>query len=242
MYTFALDFLYKKKKKLFHEDIPILRVVKMYENDLDKEIVIMLQAIMNESSYHTGGTSALLGIISPLTPSEWIKSESPMLVFTSQTYNRFIGNTKRLGQIIKPIERLVDLYREYDDLKDFIKRNRSVCPQEDLMKWLFGATDDFYHLGLARYLPILSRRGDSAGLGLINRIPHKNLYIPRTKKVERSGLNVRMFKKTEKKPFEVIREKLVELDKEDPFKYMPILDNKNPTLVINQMGYLIHYY
>ena len=240
MYKYTLDFLYDKKKDFFHEDMRILKIVGMFNNPLDKEVVIMLQAIVNEPHYTTAAVLGILGTISPMTPAEWIKSESPMLVFTSQTHNRLLGDYTKLGRVIKPIGRLVELYKEYDDLKDFIKRNRCVCPQECLSKWLFGNSKDCYHLGLARYIPVLSRKGDSAALDLINRVAPKNLYLPRTKKIVASALNVRMITKTEENPYEVIREKLIELDKNDPFKYIPILDNTNPRVVIKKMGYLIH--
>ena len=236
-----VDFLYNKRKNHFDRQIKAISIANMYHDDLDKEAVILLQAIINENRYSIEGLTYLLSLIHPMTPHQWLTSNKPMLVFASISMGRKIGDSNNLASIIKPLSSLCVLYKEFDNIGDMVSKISIKSPQKTLYESLCGSKDDSYkkHIGLSRYIPVLSRNKDSAGLGLWNKIDAWELCIPYTSKLISSCIDLGVIDVKSKHKKRDIRKWLMSLDKTDPFKYIPILDDTNPTYQLKKMGYII---
>lgn len=236
-----VDFLYNKRKNFFDKQIKVISIANMYDNDLDKEAVILLQAIINENRYSVEGLTYILGLIQPMTPHEWLTSNKPMLVFASVSIRKRIGDSNKLSYMIKSLCSLSALYKEFDSVGDAISKINIKSPQKVLYESLYGSKDDSYskHIGLSRYIPVLSRNKDSAGLGIWNEIDAWKLCIPYTSKLISSCIDLGVINVKSRYKKRDIRKWIMSLDKTDPFKYIPILDDTNPTYQLKKMGYII---
>lgn len=237
----TLDFLYQKKKNTFKETYRVIKVANMYESNLDKEVVLMVNAIENRNRFSTRFITSILSYVMPMSPYEWITSKNPILVFASLRDTIEIGENIQIRHILEPLRRLIWIYKHYGSVQSFCRSRSHRHPQEAIYRVLYGEdkTGNYTHVGLARAIMWLTRNGkDDVSLGIWDLLKPNQLRVPMSHRVIPSlrglGLASKKKKYSEKNVYDI----LLKMNKKDPLKYMPILEVGTCLKQLEKLGYV----
>lgn len=235
-----IDVIYNKKKDHLSSIYRILKIASIYDNPLDKEVLLILDALENKATRSNDYISNLLRLIMPMNPYEWITSKHPMFSFASESGNRTLGQTVLLKHIYEPISRLVEIYKEYGSMQSYCKSKLPIHPQVAIYQALYGIDGniDYEHIGIARAVMILTRKNDTAGLGIWNIIKEKELRIPINRYILSSARSFKLINGSKNAEKELFK-RLLKLDKKDPLKYIAILEDGTVQTQAKNMGYVI---
>lgn len=237
-----LDFIYKKRKDHPEEVYKILKILKVYDNPLDKEVVLMLNALNPSISLYNVYISELLALLLPMNPYEWITSKNPMMTFATMSGRRKIGTEITVGEIYDPLCNLVEIYQEHGSVYNFCKKQLPKHPQHSIHDVLYKDKGlvGYNHIGLERAIMLLTRT-DKAAVGLWDLIPLNKLKVPLNKYIRSSAVSIGLTTKGSKDVEADIHKWLSMFDKKDPLKYMLVLELGNYRSQLNKMGYTIVY-
>lgn len=238
----ALDFLYEKKKDHPEEIYRVINILNMYDDPLDKEVILILESLEVQHVLSSGYIQSLLADIHPLKPYEWIMSKNPMITFASFSDRRKYGFTTWLHSIYEPINRLYKVYHEYGSIQKYCRSKLPIHPQVALYNVLYGDCSDskkiYEHKGLARSIMMLSRSKDKAGFGIWNLIPDNKLMMPINGKINHASKTLGLTKSLVGVHVSEIHKSLLKCDKDDPLKYMIVLELGDSDKALRRMGYV----
>ncbi|MGL5260874.1 MAG: DUF2400 family protein [Bacteroides sp.] len=235
-----INFLYSIARKDFKHVFKSFPVINSYERDIDKEVMCMINAVINDPTNSASALHRIIGLFFPLRPHDWITSDTFMQSFASININSYMTRTVRYSRVLPKLITLRAIYQAFDNMEEFCLYFHPKHPQQSLYENLYTkrSDDNYSHPGIALALMWLIRKNSDYALGLWNNYNQKDLVAPMLSVIERRAYRENLISRKERNPEIALTKFFYKLDKKDPLKYIPLLAMKSWDEILYEAGYV----
>lgn len=235
-----INFLYSNARKDFKYVFKAFPVINAYERDIDKEVMCMIYAVLNDTTNSAAALHRIIGLFFPLRPHDWITSDTFMQSFATINLNSVIANRIKFNRVLPKLITLRAIYQTFENMEEYCLYFHPKHPQQSLYEGLYTkkADDNYAHHGIAMALMWLIRKDSDYSLGLWHKYTQKDLVAPLLRSMERRAYSENLLSKKDKYPEMALTRLFYQLDKKDPLKYIPLLAMKSWDDILYDTGYI----